>query len=104
MKNTQTSLLLGLLLVSMSAFADIDLSKLNDYSSPKTSGQDIYINNKNLNTGMLRHTTIRSNGDIEGIDAQGDYWYYTKSTNTYHNNGTGRICKGTGALMSECNK
>lgn len=88
----------------VNSYADIDLGKLNNYSSPKTSGQDIIINNKNLNTGSLRHTTIYPNGDMEGVNQLGQHWRYTKSTNTYRNISTGKICQGSGGPSSYCNK
>lgn len=103
MKNTAIYLSL-LLFMSACAYADIDLSHLNNYSDPQNSGQNIIINNKSFNTGKLRHTTVYPNGNMEGINQSGEYWTYDKSTNTYYNHTTGRICKGTSGLMSDCNK
>lgn len=86
------------------AVADIDTRKLEDYSSPDTNGQNIYLNNKNINTGMLQHTTIYPDGNMEGINQLGEHWYYDKASNTYHNYTTGKICKGTGGPSSICNQ
>lgn len=104
MKNTVLYSSFLLLVISINIFADIDLNKLKDYSNPQNSGQNININNKKLNTGTLQHTTIHPNGDIEGVNQLGEYWTYDKSSNTYYNHTTGKICKGTGGPSSECNK
>jgi len=104
MKNTAIYSWLILLAISVNIYADLDTSKLNNYSNPQSSGQNININNKNLNTGTLQHTTIHPNGDIEGVNQLGEHWTYDKSTNTYTNHTTGKICKGTGGPSSNCNK
>jgi hypothetical protein len=104
MKKITSFIFVIILFAFTNIYADIDTSKLNDYSSPKTSGQNINVNNKNLNTGSLQRTTIYPNGDMEGINQLGQHWTYTKSTSTYYNTTTGRTCKGTGGPSTNCNK
>ena len=103
MKKLASFIFIIILCVFTNIYAAIDLGKLNNYSSPQTSGQDI-INNKNLNTASLQHTTIHPNGDMEGVNQLGQHWTYTKSTNTYRNITTGKTCQGTGGPSSSCNK
>lgn len=94
----------SILCSAASAIAAIDFSKLNDYSFSETADQNIVINNKNINTGMLQHTTIYPDGNMEGVNQLGEHWYYNKEQNTYYNYTTGKTCQGTGGPSSICNQ
>lgn len=54
------------------------------------------------NESVIRYTTIRVNGDMAGVDKNGDHWTYDSDGSRYHNLSTGKVCFGNEA-RNHCN-
>ena len=50
---------------------------------------------ENANTGSTWQTTIQNNGDMHGVDSEGNSWNYNRLSGVYSNS-SGVICTGSG--------
>ncbi|MFC0047774.1 hypothetical protein [Rheinheimera tilapiae] len=73
-----------------------DATTGNSYSTTPTYGGGANVMGTNTNTGSMWNTNIQADGDMSGIDSQGNYWTYDKQTGNYMNT-NGKLCTGTGA-------
>lgn len=62
--------------------------------------QDTHVRGSNIYTGSTWETTIDSDGDMNGRDADGNMWRYDEGSKLYQNYGTGETCIGSGAARS----
>lgn len=94
--------LFAFLLVSMPVMAwqKYDYKTGNSYNGYSDSSGNTHVNGYNYNTGSTWRTDVKSNGDMNGTDAQGNYWNYNRTTGAYHNYGTGVSCYGKGQLRT----
>lgn len=47
------------------------------------------VQGMNFRTGSIWNTRIEADGDMSGIDAEGNFWNYNYDTGNYFNYGTG---------------
>jgi hypothetical protein len=64
------------------------------YTVTPRYGGGAYVNGLNAGTGSIWNTDIDRHGNMNGLDARGNYWTYDRGSNTYINTGTGQICSG----------
>jgi len=81
-----------LLVLSGSSFGEYtyDYETGNEYST-KHDGSNTYVDGYNSETGRNWGTTIKSDGNMNGFDGDGNYWDYSKGSDTYYNYGTGEL-------------
>lgn len=72
----------------------------NRYTTQRNYDGSTNVRGSNLYTGSQWRTTVQPNGDMRGVDKDGNYWRYSNSTKIYTNLGTGTTCMGQGALRT----
>ena len=60
------------------------------------------VRGNNLGTGSSWSTRIDRRGNMNGLDDDGNYWTFDRSSGSYYNFGSGKSCFGSGALRT-CN-
>ena len=75
----------------------------NSYAYNKDTLGNTTVNGLNTQTGTTWTQRIDRSGNMNGRDAQGNYYNYNNTTKTYQNYGTGQTCFGTGIFRS-CTK
>jgi hypothetical protein len=72
----------------------------NMYNSTQDGMGNTQVNGSNMQTGSTWNTTIKPNGDMNGVDSNHNSWNYDANTGYYHNLGTGETCTGKGEARS----
>lgn len=67
----------------------------NSYTTHRQYDGSARINGMNTNTGSTWSTTVKPNGDMNGVDANGNYWNYNARSKSYYNS-DGTTCYGEG--------
>lgn len=71
----------------------------NFYTTTPTYGGGARINGFNSSTGSTWNTTVQPNGNMNGMDSNGNMWNYNRSSGSYMNS-NGHGCMGHGALRT----
>lgn len=68
-----------------------DYESGNSFYWNTNQNKETHVLGNNLNTGSTWNTTINPNGDMNGMDSNGNMWNYSKDAGRYINYGTGQI-------------
>src|SRR5262245_50701343 len=68
----------------------------NMYNWNQTPDGSTNVRGFNTNTGSQWNTTIKPNGDMQGMDSKGNLWQYNQNSGSYLNS-NGTVCVGKGA-------
>ena len=68
----------------------------NSYTVTPQYGGGARVQGYNFGNGSMWNQTIQPNGNMQGTDAQGNFWTYNEGSKTYMNFGTGKMCVGEG--------
>lgn len=94
----------ALILASSTVIAQYDYtydpSTGNEYHTSPGYNGSTEVDGYNYNTGSTWNTTIERDGDMNGVDSDGNHWDYDSGTETYYNYGTGKTCTGSGDLRT----
>lgn len=71
----------------------------NSYVTTPSYGGGAQVRGYNLGTGSNWNTTVQPNGDMRGMDADGNTWRYNNSSGSYMNS-NGTICTGKGVFRN----